>query len=285
MGVAVEGSEQVWPSRGDERLVLPALDIFERQPRFIEIFNRGQQAFDYTIAAEPWVVLDKPAGQVRTQQRVFVDVRWDQVPAGVDHATLTVSGPDHARTHVRVPLRRAQVDADFKGFVETGGVVSMEAEHFTRAVAASARQWLQIPGHGRTLSGMTALPVDAPAAPQPEMRLEYELQLFSAGEVRVQATLAPTQKFQPGPGLRYAISFDDEAPQTVNIHQDASLQAWERSVSDGATVLTTHHRIAQPGQHTLKFWVVDSGLVLQKLVVDAGGQKPSYLGPPESPRR
>jgi hypothetical protein len=161
----------------------------------------------------------------------------------------------------------------------------MEAEHYTRAVAAGQRTWLKVPDHGRTLSGMTVLPVDAPADAAPAMRLEYEMQLFSAGTFEVQATLAPTQKFQPGDGLRYAVSFDDEAPQIVNVHADSSEKAWERSVSDGATVLLSRHQIAQPGKHTLKFWALDSGLVLQKLVVNTGGQKPSYLGPPESPRK
>jgi hypothetical protein len=285
LGVAVEGSEHVWPGPNGGALALPALDVFEQKARFVDIFNRGQQPFEYTISAsEPWITLDKPSGKVARQQRVVVNARWAEVPDGVQSATLAITGAG-GKTTVKVPLRKPAGAAALKGFIETGGVVSMEAEHYTRAVAADQRTWLKIPDHGRTLSGMTVLPVDAPADETPRMRLEYEMQLFSAGKVEVQATLAPTQKFQPGAGLRYAISIDDEAPQIINIHADASEKAWERTVSDGATVLTSRHQIDQPGKHTLKFWVVDAGLVLQKLVVNPGGLRPSYLGPPESPRQ
>ncbi|MHA4866491.1 glycosyl hydrolase 115 family protein [Duganella sp. PWIR1] len=285
MGVAVEGNENVWPGPAGDGLSLPALDVFEQQARFVEIFNRGQAPFEYKVtASEPWITLDKPSGKVTRDQRVAVNARWAEVPDGVSSATLTISGAG-GKTTVKVPLRKPVGAAAMKGFIETGGVVAMEAEHYTRAVAAGQRTWLKVPDHGRTLSGMTVQPVDAPADQAPAMRLEYEMQLFSAGSVEVQATLAPTQKFQPGAGLRYAVSFDNEAPQIINVHADASEKAWERTVSDGATVLSSRHQIDKPGPHTLKFWVVDSGLVLQKLTVNAGGQKPSYLGPPESPRR
>jgi hypothetical protein len=285
MGVAVEGSEQAWPGPGGNALALPGLDVFEKRARFIDIFNRGQQPFDYTVTASaPWITLDKPAGKVARGQRVMVNARWAEVPEGVQSATLTIAGAG-GKTTVTVPLRKPAGAAELKGFIETGGVVAIEAEHYTQAIAAGQRTWQRIPDHGRTLSGMTVLPVDAPADEQPRMRLEYAMQLFSAGKVEVQATLAPTQKFQPGEGLRYAVSFDDEAPQIINIHADASEKAWERTVSDGVTVLTSRHQIDKAGKHTLKFWVVDSGLVLQKLVVNAGGQRPSYLGPPESPRQ
>ena len=114
------------------------------------------------------------------------------------------------------------------------------------------------------------------------MRLEYRMFLFTPGTVRVSAYFAPTQKFRPGSGFRYGISFDDEDVQWIDVHADSSLQAWERSVADGVTVLTSTHVIVRPGYHVLKVRSLDPGLVLQKLVVDTGGLRPSYLGPPES---
>ena len=102
----------------------------------------------------------------------------------------------------------------------------------------------------------------------------------------VKAYVSPSFNFAARKeGLRYAVSIDDEVPQIVNVVADSSLKAWEQSVADNIIVPATKHQLARSGDHTLKFWMVDPGVVLQKLVVDAGGVKPSYLGPPESPRR
>ncbi|QBI05104.1 glycosyl hydrolase [Pseudoduganella albidiflava] len=282
MGVAVQGDAIAWPVFPIRQLAVPALDMHEKQPRHIELFNRGNVPFDFTItASQPWLKVSQGAGSVRKDLRIAVDVDWRAVPAGDSEAELVVHGPDKARVVVKVPVHARPAAG---GHVETGGVVAIEAEHYSRSHAPAGRQWQTIPGYGHRLSGVTPLPAASPAlAAKDGMRLEYDVHLFSAGEVKLHTVLSPTLKFQPGPGFRYAVSIDDGPLQEVNVHADSSEDYWRRIVSDGVAKFVTTHKVDRPGLHTVKFWTLDSGLVLQRLVIDAGGLRPSYLGPPESP--
>jgi hypothetical protein len=114
-------------------------------------------------------------------------------------------------------------------------------------------------------------------------RLEYQLVLFDSGAVTVKAYVSPTLNYSGAKeGIRYDVSFDEEATQIVKITADNSTAGWEKSVADNIRILVTRHRLARAGTHVLKFWLVDPGVVLQRLLVDAGGERSSYLGPPES---
>jgi hypothetical protein len=287
MGIAVQGDPIAWPVFPIRRLVLPTMDSFEKQARYVELFNRSSEPFDYVITtSHPWIRLSHQAGRVNKDQRILVDVDWNAVPAGTTEAQLTVNGPAKAKVVIKLPVHKAEdlTPGSAEGHVETQGVVAIEAEHYSRAQAPSGRQWLRIPGYGRTLSGMTTMPATAPALSVTDgMRLEYDVNLFTGGELKVQTVLGPTLKFQPGKGFRFALSIDDGVPQEINVHADQSEQYWSRMVSSGVATFVTRLHVDGPGRHTVKFWALDPGLVLERIVIDAGGLKPSYLGPPESP--
>ena len=170
-----------------------------------------------------------------------------------------------------------------------GAYVSIEAEHYTQAVDAGPISWQRLPDFGRTLGGVTTIPVATAPTAAPGGRsphLEYRFALPLAGPVTVQAYLAPTQDFTNTIGLRYAVSIDDEAPQIINLHTGVkpgeSNQLWERMVAANIILKTSQHSLAAAGPHVLKFWRVDPGVVLEKLVVNQGTLPASYLGPPES---
>jgi hypothetical protein len=292
MGVAIEGSENYWPNEKTEA-ILPEFDCFNRQKYYIEIFDRGSIPFDYKISCEkPWLLVSEKGGKIEMEKRIWITVDWEKAPKGIHNAQINITGPNKATVTVKAVINNpvSPKREEIEGFVESKGYVSMEAEHYTKAVIKYNISWLRIPDLGRTLSGMTPMPVTAPSQ-KPEYenpRLEYKMYLFSSGKVRVKAYFSPTQNFHNTKGLHYGISFDDEQPQIINVHKNDTIPDWKyppiwnQAVTDNIKILTSEHQIENPGEHTLKFWMVDPGLVLQKIVVETREIPPSYLGPPES---
>jgi hypothetical protein len=91
----------------------------------------------------------------------------------------------------------------------------------------------------------------------------------------------------PGRDIKIAVSFDDGEPQFITNVPDKFKVHWSNPV--WATTVVTHARpcqatlkIPKSGFHTLKIWMIDPGVVIQKIIVNTGGLKPSYLGPVES---
>ncbi|GII23921.1 glycosyl hydrolase 115 family protein [Planosporangium mesophilum] len=302
LGVAIDGSDKWWPAQpaaaaepaAQEPPVLPTFSPYQSQPaQYLEVFNRGSAPFDYTVTpAVPWLTADHARGRVDKQVRVTLRVDWKRAPKGTTTVPVVVSGPNGRSVTVRAVVDNPAGAAP-RGFVEANGYVSIEAEHYTRAVNGGGVSWKRIPDIGRTASGMQSSPVTAPSRTPggDSPRLEYAMTLTTTGPVTVWAYLSPRNNVHPTEGLRYAVSIDGGAPQIVNVTTTTGAddtrmnRQWERNTSDNVNRTATTHLIGTPGVHTLKLWMVDPTVVVQKLVVDTGGLKPSYLGPPESLRR
>jgi hypothetical protein len=281
MGLDVEGSSGVF---GPMQLTF---DSYQRQSRFIDVFNRGLGSFHFNAkASDPWIVLSATNGEVSKAERLLVSVDWKNAPADKAQGEIAITQADGATVKIRVSAfhpdtpERDTVD----GFVEGDGYVSMEAEHYTKATSSGEVHWDRIPDYGATLSGMSVFPVTAASivAPQPAATLEYRMYLFDKGTYNLQTILGPTLNFVPGRGLRLTVALDDQTPQVIDTLEHNTDKDWEKVVSDGVRRVETSLNVEQPGYHTLKIGMVDPGIVLEKLLLSAEPLKPSYLGPPES---
>jgi hypothetical protein len=175
-------------------------------------------------------------------------------------------------------------------FTEREGVVAMEAQHFTRSTDRAPFRWQIIDGLGRTGEAITVLPATGPSFDKAEdlagqaPELEYDFVNVTAGPVKAMVSCLPTHAVYPGRGLRYAIAIDDETPQFVSIDADSEDKKgpWSGNVLRGAAIGMSSHTVGAPGRHTLKIWSADPGLVVDKIVLDLGGLKTSFFGPPET---
>ena len=162
-------------------------------------------------------------------------------------------------------------------FKERNGYVSIEAEHFTRKTDGASARWTVIPEMGRTLSAITPQPVTASTE---GMALEYDIYTESAAYPRVTLRFSPTLNFNTK-GLSYAVSFDGGEETVVNINGDYNGEIGpiqREGVIDSQTI----HGKLKPGRHTLRIRPLDNGLVLQKIMIDLGGMRKSFLGAPET---
>lgn len=186
------------------------------------------------------------------------------------------------------------------GYVFTAqhGVVAMEAEHYHTVQHADRAKWTVIPSMGRTRSGITLMPyteevtnasiayrfrLPQPSSQQPSANAGKPLQIH----IIVKSTLDYLNKG----GLTYRVSLDGSQPVTVNFNHNLNEKRENiysvyyptiaRRIVESTVTLT-------PGNcdlHTLTIMPDDPAIVIEKIVVDAGGYEPSYLFMNESPFR
>ena len=183
-------------------------------------------------------------------------------------------------------VRRLDAKTEGNVFAERNGMVAIEAEHFYSKDDAKEARWTVIPGLGRTLSGISLQPYTKPVE---GAALTYRFNTTSDIK-QVKVVVKSTLDFLNKGGLCYRVTLDDQAPVTVNFNENLNEDpkniysvyyptVAKRVVENDITVS------AKAGDHTLRIEPLDPAIVFEKIVIDCGGYKKSYLFGDESPRK
>ncbi|TFK29114.1 hypothetical protein FA15DRAFT_583018 [Coprinopsis marcescibilis] len=318
MRITVENSNGAWPGDnrnnckdgyncGEATLTLDNYDTIGS--KYISISAGGPTQFTYTVAANvSWARISSTRGSVSAagrepEQRIFLSVSdWSQLAPGrnVAKLTITANAPGQTPSIVSptfVAIKNAAAPG-FSGFVEGAGVISIEAAHATRKSEVEGNAWQELPGLGRTLSGVTPLPRrDEKFAAGSGPTLEYDFFNFNtisgSGNVTVTVLLSPLFNVASDASpLEFGLALDAQAVQTVRPIPPLTKPGdfppgWGGEfgwVANSITPYVATYNGIEPGAHTLKISAIDSAIVIQKIIIDTGGLLTSYLGPPESIR-
>jgi hypothetical protein len=278
---------------------LPAFSYYSQKSYWIDVYNQGGGELSWS--AQPsanWIRLSQSSGRTATETRLTVSVDWSKAPTGekVQGSITFRAGSQQEPVYLSLFHPSAHRRDELKGlYVEDNGCLSIPAAGFTKKYESNSIKMHVLPGLGFEGS---SLQLGDPLAPlqmfrSPKCpRVEYDFYTFNAGICDVYTYVLPTFPLDAerdfklpentNSDTKYSVQIDDGSISTPSSSAVEYSQMWYDSVLKNCRVNKSTLYISKPGRHTLQIRCGDPGLVIQKIVIDLGGMKRSYLGPTSS---
>ncbi|WP_143873304.1 glycosyl hydrolase 115 family protein [Catenovulum sediminis] len=284
MGLTVEGSAASFPDTGSFNLEFDSMGLAKRG---IELYNRGLTPYKFNVqTSADWIKLNHLNGEVTDHLQLQVSIDWRKLPAGQHKGSISIKGTSWQAAQIHITANKAPQKLTQKatGFVEADGYVAINAANFSQANTVEGYRWQVIKGLGRTADTISVFPKsyrtfdirdDHPV-------VEYPVSFFSTGQFAVEIQALPTLSYFPDRTPKLGISVNNGPVRVIELDLSTKKPAWGAAVSEGIRKIKTNIVIDKAGQHTIQLHNLDLSVGVERILIDTGGLKPSYLGPPES---
>ncbi len=269
---------------------IPCQTPYRAETPYFEIFNTGDAPFEWSAqCSDPAITLSETGGTVADQCRIYVGIDWDKVAAGHSTASCTVKGCGRTMT-VLVPMHKPtseQMQTASGCYLEQGGVVSMPAGCPTSTASSGSLIPTPVKGIGYERD---CLLMGQPFSRQAVKSLDdhacarYDFYTFTGGNADVDIYALPVFGINKDSGTAYGVRIDDGIIIWTGMPSAEYSTPWKLNVIKNSAVSSLRLPVGDPGKHTLTIYARDPGVVLQKVVLDFGGAKQTYLGPPTGPK-
>ncbi|MBC6607558.1 glycosyl hydrolase 115 family protein [Hymenobacter sp. BT188] len=298
-GVAPEGfapHDSAQAATSASSLSLPTFYPWGSPSYFIDVFLSRKRAVTWKAKSSvKWLTLSAQKGTLTSaggqkQQRLQVHVDWRKVPKqGAPTGFLTFTGAGKTfRVVVRAAVAESKLAADYQGFIEINGCVSMLATHYSRKADKAASRWALVEGLGHAGQSLQAQPLQAePLADTANIRtqapaVEYDFYTFSRAAPIVTVYTLPTHPTTRSTSMRYGVALDNGPIEIVDFKTVGRSEEWKQNVLRNRAQRQTKGPLLSPGRHTLTIYLLDPGVVLDHLTIDLGGLQPAYSLIPET---
>ncbi len=294
IGAAMEGQT------GSSQSVALRFHKLNDEVRFLDVFSKGAKAYDYTIVANSYLILEdangkkingKTAGGMTTytgsvdvEERLYWRVDWSKVSASTLGEIRIKDSYGFNRSYA-VTVTLPTVDPakeSTKGYYETNGLVAMEAEHYSALISKGDYSWQAVRDLGYAGDSMTATYKGIFNGPRVDDNysessayLEYSIYFANPGKYNGTFYRIPTlnegnEDSGERKSCRTAFALDNG---TVNLLRGNSVvdtgsgSTWSHSVRGNMEKMTFAISIPSAGWHTFRVYVADVGITFDKIVL------------------
>jgi hypothetical protein len=298
--IAPEGvadTSQSTPNK--EEWALPRFNRFHQQAYFIDLFLSEEQSVEWRASvSNPWIKVSQNKGVLvpeagENQTRIWVQIDWDKVPK-IERleGTITFTGAGKqivVNVSAWNPLQPEL--AGYKGFVENNGYVSVYAGDYNKKKGKGLDGWTIINDLGHTGTSLKSLllnstsgeiSIDTAVIRKTAPYLAYDFFTFTAAPAEVSIFTLPTHPMNNEHSMRYAVSIDNGPLQVVDFKTFGRSEEWMQNVLRNSAVRKIKTPLLNAGTHTLNIYMIDPGVILDRMVIDLGGMSNAYSVIPET---
>ena len=256
----------------------------------LEIINGGKGSLDWHIDTEcEWLNLSKVSGSVTEEEQIQISILEDKMLKEKDEVLFTIQAGQE-KVFVKVAACKRGTQRIPQGtFMPKDGVVTIEAEHYTKKVDQKAGRYIRLEGYGRYLSGMKPFPVTMTFTEENAPSLTYSFWVEENASYILEVQTSPSNPVVNQGALCFGLQVGDGENQVVNTipegyrSGDPYEMQWAQGVLDNIHKTCVEVKL-EKGLNTLTLRAVDAPLVLERLLIYQIKDTPkaSYLGPEES---
>ncbi len=254
---------------------LPMFNKSFDEPHFFEVYNKGSQRFSWKATpSKDWIVIEKTSGTTSAQERVYVSIDWDKVSSPKVDGEITIQAGDDVRKVIVSAVTPKESKEQL--FIANDGVISIDPTAFHRKEEKGEISFQTIEGLGYSNASLQL--GSAKYDSGEDSYVAYDFYADDATEITIHTYMLPLFAKDRSHSTRYGIQVDNQKVVMLSNDVKEYSREWAGNVIRNSAINQTSLKV-NAGKHTLKIIAVDPGMIIQKIIIDLGGLKSSYLGP------
>ena len=254
--------------------VLPAFNRFANKRYFVDVFLSTDKVLEWKAETESWIKLSQSSGKLEPQSgkrehRIWVSIDWAKANQKSGQITFTANGTRRT-VHVDLSTEDSYLD--------------IPATAFSRKVDHGIQQWSLLKDLGHTGQSLMALPLVGVQIPDMKVTgslknnayVEYDFNTAAATSPEITIYTLPTHPLNNNYRMRYAVEVDGNAYQVMDFKTQGRSEEWKQNVLSNSATKKLKLDPLNPGKHTLRIYMIDPGVILDRIILDFGGLKSGY---------
>lgn len=231
---------------------------------FMSVFQQGTMSIVWNIKQKPkWLNVYEESLNLFAEKRIVFKIDWTKVKPGktTDICALDINGETYT---FKLEANNPNINIP----IEYNHMVILNTADYERKDNSQAEL---IEGLGNSTQAILL-------SKGQENAVTYKIMTTSQGDVIIRTCLLPNHPVN-GDDIRYAISIDNEEPQIVSFKTEFRSENWKKNVLRNQAIKITYHKLNKPGEHTISFYALDDGVILDQIMLDFKSGRKFYTIP------